>query len=154
MRRGPLEKTQDSRMISGRRLRRSEPLPLGPQSSDDEDLYYHEAQTSSVCWGISEWFWTEVFVVDTYFGSEENHKEYLTKCAYGEGFDPPLGGRGIMKKPRFDPREYFLQIVDYRMEQTATEYGTLVDIFNRRMEEYVSTCTGLVKSNFSLPFRS
>lgn len=129
------------RTISGKRLRKSEPLPLVSHSSDQEDLYYHEAQTSSICWGISEWFWTEIFVTDTYFESEENHESYSKNRAYGEGFDPLLGGRGIMKDPRFDPREYFLKILEYRMEQAATEYGTLVDIFNRRMEEYVSTCT-------------
>ncbi|OAL50526.1 hypothetical protein IQ07DRAFT_679915 [Pyrenochaeta sp. DS3sAY3a] len=138
MRHGPLESTQDLRIISGKRLRKSEPLPLGSHSRDQEDLYYHEAQTSSICWGISEWFWTEIFVVDTYFGSEESPNTYLRDCPYGKGSNPLLGGSGTLNDPRFDPREYFLRILEYRMEQVATEYGTLVDIFNRRMENYLN----------------
>ncbi|KAJ4367494.1 hypothetical protein N0V83_007077 [Neocucurbitaria cava] len=106
--------------------------------SHEEDLYYHQAQTSSLSWGTDEWFWTEVFLVDTYFGSEENHKTYFTNCNEGDGIDPPLGGRGSMVTPRFDPREYFLLKVDRRVEQVTTEYSALVETFDKRMEYYVS----------------
>lgn len=138
MRRGPLRDTKDPRKIVGKRVRKSEPLPLRFESRDQEDLHYHEAQTSSLSYGIDEWFWTELFLVDTYFGSEENRKEYFTNCAEGDGLDPPLGGRGSMVTPRFDPREYFLLKVDRRIEQVTTEYSALVETFNKRMEEYVS----------------
>jgi hypothetical protein len=67
-------------MIRGKSMRRSELLPLFSFSSDREDLYYHEAQTSSLAWGPDEDFWTELFLVDTYFGSERSHKVYLAGC--------------------------------------------------------------------------
>jgi hypothetical protein len=140
LRLGPIHSTKDPRKISGKRLRKSEPLPLRLESTDQEDLFYHGAQTSSLCWGPDESFWTEVFLVDTYFGSEENHLTYLTPPQGrqpGDGSDPPLGGRGSMRKPLFDPREYFLLKIDRRMDQVTTEYSALVETFNKRMNEYV-----------------
>lgn len=152
MRRGPLQGTKDPRTISGKCLRKSEALPLGSVSLDQEDLYYHQAQTSSLSWGADEWFWTELFLVDTYFGSEENHRTYFTDCNEGDGLDPPLGGRGSMVTPRFDPREYFLLKVDRRIEQVATEYSALVETFDKRMEAYVSILELHGHSNPPNPF--
>ena len=108
MRHVPVESTKDHRMIRGKRMRRSELLPLFSFSSDLEDLYYHKAQTSSLAWGPDKDFWTELFLVDTYFGSERSHKVYLAGCNEGDGLDPPSGGRFSMVTPIFDPREYFL----------------------------------------------
>jgi len=142
MRIGSSPDTMDPRIISGKRLRKSAPLPLHTHASDQEDLYYYEAQTSSLCWGPDESFWTELFLVDTYFGSEKNHTTYLTPTQGadpGDGIDPPLGGRDSMRKPLFDPRENFLLKIDRRIEQVATEYSALVETFNNRMEEYVRT---------------
>jgi hypothetical protein len=124
-------------MIGGKRLRKTEPLPLRYQSVDQEDLYFHEAQTSSLSWGADEWFWTELCLVDTYFGSEEKHKTYFTRCQEGSGLDPPSGGRFQMIDSPFDPREYFLLKLQFRTEQTVTEYSALVETFNKRMDEYV-----------------
>jgi hypothetical protein len=136
LRYGPARK--DTRYVSGKRLRKLESLPLQRESSDPDELYYYEAQTSSLCWGVDEWFWTEIFLVDTWFGSEENHKTYLTCRTPGDGFDPPLGGGRTLEKPCFDPREYFLLKLDRRMEQVATEYSALIETFNKRMDIYVS----------------
>lgn len=140
MRLGPIETTTDTRLISKKPLRQSAPLPLRSATTAEDDLYYHEAQTSSLCWGPDETFWSELFLVDTYFGSEKNLGTYLESPVdgiLGNGFDPPLGGRKSMKEPVFDPREYFLLKVDRRIEQVATEYRALVETFNKRMEEYV-----------------
>lgn len=140
MREGAFPSLRDTRQINKKYLRRSAQLPLQHHSSDQEDLYYHEAQTSSLCWGPDESFWTELFLVDTYFGSEKDHVNYLTPTQGadpGDGIDPTLGGRGSMRRPLFDPREYFLLKIDRRIEQVATEYSALVETFNKRMEEYV-----------------
>lgn len=137
MRHGPIK---DLRTVSGKQLRKIEPLPLRSESKDQEDLFYHEAQTSSLSWGPDESFWTELFLVDTYFGSEKNHQTYLTpssNCEPGDGFDPALGGQGSMRRPLSDPREYFLLKVDRRIDHVATEYSALVETFNKRMDEYV-----------------
>ncbi|KAF2833220.1 hypothetical protein CC86DRAFT_279597 [Ophiobolus disseminans] len=143
MRTGSADNIKDPRISLGKRLRKSEPLPLRSHSSDQEDLFYHEAQTSSLCWGPDESFWSELFLVDVYFGSEENYITYLLPgqgADPGDGLDPPLGGRGSMRKPLFeDPREYFLLKIDRRIEQVAAEYSALVETYNNRMEEYAAT---------------
>jgi hypothetical protein len=142
MRRGPVRPTKDTRRIYGKRLRKSSLLPLQSESRDQEDLHYHEAQISSLSWGPDETFWSEIFLVDTYFGSEKKLATYLdtpTGGKLGDGSDPPLGGQGSMEVPMFNPREYFLMKIDRRIEQVATEYRALVETFNKRMEEYVSS---------------
>jgi hypothetical protein len=142
MRRGPITTTKDFRRIYGKRLRKSTLLPLQSDSRDNEDLYYHEAQISSLSWGPDETFWSELFLVDTYFGSEKKLETYLVTPEggnYGDGSDPPLAGQGSMELPMFDPREYFLMKIDRRIEQVATEYRALIETFNNRMEEYVSS---------------
>ncbi|KAF1956056.1 hypothetical protein CC80DRAFT_413860 [Byssothecium circinans] len=134
MRRAPLHK--DERKVSDKRLRKSGLLPLQVESGDSEELYYHEAQTSSLSWGPDEWFWTELFLVDTYFGSEDNLLTYLAGSTHGNGFDPPLGGVGTMETPCFDPRDYWLMKLDRRVLQVTEEYTALIETFNNRMEEY------------------
>lgn len=129
---------KDERMYRGGRLRSSTELPLHASSKDKELLYFYEAQTSSLCLGPDEWFWTEYFLVDTYFGSEEGLHEYLEGCVLGEGFDPPLGGKGRMDEACYDPRQYWLMKVDRRILQVTREYTALIDTFDERMEDYVS----------------
>ncbi|KAH8731156.1 hypothetical protein GQ44DRAFT_605115, partial [Phaeosphaeriaceae sp. PMI808] len=126
--------------VSGHSLRKSEELPLHGFSGDNKHLCYHEGQTSSLSWGPDETYWSELFLVDTYFGSEEDHETYPIPpqggCT-GDGWDPPLGGRGTMKIPIFDPREYFLMKIDQRVEQVTMEYSALVETFDKRMEKYI-----------------
>lgn len=51
---------------------------------------------------------SEIFLVDTYFGSEENRKDYFSKHPEGDGMDPCLGGLGSFKQnSQANPREYF-----------------------------------------------
>jgi hypothetical protein len=133
----------DFRSIKDKPLRKTEKLPLQGVSDDGEELSFHEAQTSSLSWGPDEWFWTELFLVDTYFGSEPELTTYLDPPtpadSPGDGNDPPLGGGGSMKyTPYFDPREYFLRKLDRRFDQVAKEHSALIETFNQRMESYVS----------------
>ncbi|KAJ4301838.1 hypothetical protein N0V90_003934 [Kalmusia sp. IMI 367209] len=138
MRTGPLDQTtKDQRKISQRRLRKSSLLPLQKESNDNEELYYHEAQISSLCWGTDEWFWTELFLVETYFGSEEHLLNYLSSSEDAKRVDPPLAGGCEMKNPCFDPREYWLWQLRLRFEQITEEYTALIETFNKRMEAYI-----------------
>lgn len=88
--------------------------------------------------GTDEEYWTELFLVDTYFGSESHYVTYLAGSPGGDGFDPPLGGRGTMANPCYDPREYWLMKLDRRMLQVMEEYESLIETFKARMDEYVS----------------
>lgn len=143
MRRGPFASTKDTRRILGRRIRRSEPSPLRFESNEKEDLYYHEAQTSSLSWGPDEWFWTEIFLVDTYCVTDPEYATYLDPSLPGDGegsgVDPPLAGSGSLKyNPYFDPRDYYLCKLVLRIDQVEKEYTALAETFNSKMECYVS----------------
>jgi hypothetical protein len=46
-----------------------------------------------------------------------------------------------MVNPIFDPREYFLIKLDFRIQQVDTEYSALIETFNSRMNDYVSSHT-------------
>ncbi|ORY13750.1 hypothetical protein BCR34DRAFT_648073, partial [Clohesyomyces aquaticus] len=122
-------------------------LPLRADSRDGKLLYVYEAQISSLSLGPDEWFWTEFFLVDTYFGSEHKLHEYLSNCKPGEGFDPPLGGVGMMDNPYFDPREYFLVKLVRRLQQVVRESTSLVDTFDERMEDYLHKYPELLKDD-------
>ena len=131
-----------------RRLRTYEELPLVTYSQDKVPVYFYEAQTSSLSLGPDEDFWTEYFLVDTYFGSEEGLHDYLE--ADGKGFDPPLGGVGKMDKPCYDPRHYFLMKVDRRVLQVRKESKVLFDAFDERMRNYVGIFPSSGESTLTL----
>ena len=107
-------------------------------SEDKEDLFFYEAQISSLCIGPDEWFWTEYFLVETYFGSETNIPTYFEDQDPDNHVDPPLGNVGRMDVPRFDPREYFLLKLERRILQATKEYAALINTFDARMQDYVS----------------
>jgi len=129
----------DPREILGKPLRESDRLPLQEESQDKEDIYYHEAQISSLCWGPDDSFWTELFLLETYFGSEDHLETYLNPASNKDDdrLDPPLAGTNQMKNTCFDPREYWLWKLEVRLDQITEEYTALVETFNTRMEIYV-----------------
>lgn len=119
-------------------MRSSEELPLRSISKDRQHLFFYEAQISSLSVGPDEFFWTEYFLVDTYFGSEESIHRYFENSNLGECYDPPSGGYVTMDFPCYDPREYFLIKVERRTLQVVKEFSVLVDTFEERMDDYVS----------------
>ncbi|KAF2447929.1 hypothetical protein P171DRAFT_354948 [Karstenula rhodostoma CBS 690.94] len=133
---------KDHRTIAGKRLRKSEILPLQQQSKDPDEICYHEAQISSICWGPDDSFWTEIFLVDTFFGSELYYEKYLDPVLDpGTNLvlrlDPPTLKHNLTLSS--DPREYWLTQLDVRLTQVVHEYTALVGTFSKRMESYVRT---------------
>jgi hypothetical protein len=111
---------------------------LSDWSEDKEELFFYEAQISSLSLGPDEWFWTEYFLVETYFGSETNIPTYFENLDPDYHIDPPLGNVAIMDVPRFDPREYWLTKTERRVFQATKEYAALINTFDARMQDYVS----------------
>lgn len=132
---------RDARIIAQKRLRKSEILPLQQESEDPDEIYYHEAQLSSLCWGPDAWFWTQMFFADTFFGSELDYDKYLNP-AVDPGtnlelrLDPPTLKHNLGLSP--DPREYWLMQLEVRFGQIVLEYTALIGTFSKRMEIYVS----------------
>lgn len=132
-----LGKIEDQRYVGEQPLRKSVLLPLQTELQDPNEIYYHEAQISSLCWGPDETCWTEYFFVETYFGSEPDRETYLKPPTNIQTRDPPTIQ---FSYPRiyWDPREYWLKQIDVRLAQVCYEYSALIGTLTRRMEAYVS----------------
>jgi hypothetical protein len=127
---------EDHRTIAGKRLRKSELLPLQSESKDPDELCYHEAQISSLCWGPDE-----TFLVETFFGSEPHYDKYLDPMIdpitnLTLRLDPPTLASDLSLS--LDPREYWLRQLNVRISQVVQEYTALIGTFSKRMETYVS----------------
>jgi hypothetical protein len=132
-----LGKIEDPRYVGEHRLRKSVLLPLQSELQDLNDIYYHESQISSLCWGPDESCWTELFFVETYFGSEPDLETYLRPPPNMQTRDPPTR-QFSDPAPYWDPREYWLKQLDVRLAQVSYEYAALIGTLTRRMEAYVS----------------
>jgi len=132
IRRGPC--ITDTRKLNGKPLRASRILPLAVGDSA-KDLYYYQAQLSFLITGVDEWHYTSYCCVDTYFGSEPDHQAYLEPPA---PIEPASGGLRELERPLWNPREFFLCIWSFRIEQAVTESQALIDSFEERMNAYVS----------------
>ena len=102
------------------------------EREEDQD-FFHEAQVSFLLLGIDEWVWTAYCCVDTYFGSEPNHRTY-----HDDGVDAPTGGAKYLNFPIWNPREYFLMVLARRMMQATREWTNLVHVVQQRLDLYVS----------------
>lgn len=132
-----LGKIEDQRYVGEHPLRKSVLLPLQSELQDPNEIYYHEAQLSSLCWGTDESCWTEFFFVETYFGSEPDRETYLKPRTGVQTRDPPTK-QFSYPTPYWDPREYWLKQIDVRLVQVCYEYSALIGTLTRRMEAYVS----------------
>jgi hypothetical protein len=140
----------DHRKLRQEPLRKSRKLPLAQLPMDD-DYFYYEGQTSLLITGVDECLWTTLCLVDTWYGGEENLREYLENCPEGEGFDPPHGGCRQMTDPFFNSREYFLAVMSRRITQATEEMTILIETFDERMVVYVSIIplTGRLRKNLA-----
>lgn len=124
----------DKRTLNEKPLRASRILPLAIGDSAN-DLYYYEAQLSFLVTGVDEWRYTSYCCVDTYFRSEPRHAEYLEPPTR---IEPAAGGLLSLEYPKWNPREFFLIILSFRIEQAVSESQALIDSFEGRMNAYVS----------------
>jgi hypothetical protein len=99
----------------------------GPPSEENKHkAYIHEAQISIMVTGLDDWYWTAYCFVDVYF-KESGHRESVGHYS-NAGRDPLSGGKTSVTrdKPTWLPREYFLQLLTYRMEQAKQEWNNVV----------------------------
>jgi hypothetical protein len=128
----------DGRHIGGKQLRESMKLPLDKHGNPPTDLteeYYYEAVASASIIGIDEWVWTGYCCIDTYFGEEAWNYPDSPK---DEETDGPSGGSILQKRPVWNPRQYFLVVLQQRVIQATTEWNALIMTFAERLKIYVS----------------
>jgi hypothetical protein len=127
-------------------LRQSQDVSfLNWKSSGSSDFLY-EAQISCVVAGSDEWRWVAYCFVDTYFDTDEEAKEtvlsYHEDSLVTEGIraDPLTFGVISADDPIRKPREYFLMILQIRINQVKREWQQVVEKMYQSVHEYEQVC--------------
>jgi hypothetical protein len=97
--------------------------------------YMFEAQLSIVITGLDNWFWTAYCLADVYFKGL-NHVDDVNYY-YQEKLDPISGGRESLTTPQWDPREYFLIVLSYRIVQVREEWKNVISELLRQIKPHV-----------------
>jgi len=120
----------------GRPLRRSRVIEIfqGPQQDETptkvpKKYCLYEAQTSFALVGSDNKCWTAYGVVDTYYEPKhpeaiERHHRGSRKAGATRAPILPLGYDA--DRARFDARQYFLAVLDFRTGQVLREWDNLV----------------------------
>lgn len=104
----------------------------------------YEAQISLVICGPDEKHWDAYAFVDRYFDGENLLKE--DDFSYDEFQEDPIASDLEndtnlpvidANLPKWSAREYFLDIVEFRMAQVAKEWEYLVRMVERGIKDYV-----------------
>ncbi|KAK5056822.1 hypothetical protein LTR84_012354 [Exophiala bonariae] len=106
----------------------------------------HEAQVSCVVSGFHDRCWVAHCFVDTYHDGDDQSKEcvndYHEQSLLPQGMTPdaPTMGNLDCDQPIWDPREYFIHIVYFRLMKARSEWATIIravrDSFRRYSRSY------------------
>jgi hypothetical protein len=127
------ELVRDSRKkCDGMPLRQSWALPFlsKPTSASvaaEKTYCLYESQISVAITGIDHWVWTAYGFVDTYFGSKESVDGYDRMKGPTGRPDPLALGRITSNNRILTPREYFLKIFEFRMNEVRRQWHVIID---------------------------
>ena len=107
-----------------------------PKSQDFRKFGIFEAQISFVICGSNNRQWVAYAFVDTDFDDKDLGDE---EFSYEGCQDDPIASNGKLdaNRPIWSPREYFLMIVEIRMDQVRKEWEYLVRTVERSINGYV-----------------
>jgi hypothetical protein len=120
---------------------RSDLLSNGDYSPGLED-YIYEASVSVIVTGVDDWRWIAYGFVDTYF-KNDNSNETVEHYEDGQ-LDAFSAGKFSIQSPIWNPREYYLKVLEARMEQVTQEYSNSTFKLLELSEPYV-------RNSFNLP---
>jgi hypothetical protein len=111
--------------------------------------FLHEAQSSCVVTGYNNSIWTACSLTDTFYHSRHNSDDNEDMLPYyandtddtddsEESWDPLTIGQCDANNPIWDPREYFLRILNVRLEQAKEEWLNIAYNLQEKLESYVS----------------
>jgi hypothetical protein len=106
-----------------------------PRSQDQKQYGIHEAQISFVICGSDNRRWVGYGFVDTEFDRENLADHDLSYV--GKHEDPIAFGELDANLPIWDPREYFLMVLQIRMAQVLKEWECLIRTVERSINQYV-----------------
>jgi hypothetical protein len=136
----------DSRKFKGKPLRHFQSLSFlagysisSRTSTSDQSDYLYQGQISCVVSGIDKHKWIAYLLADTYLESgEQSFVEYLHDDYLEGGLrrDPLTDGVCDAEMPTWDPREYFLKVLEMQSSKVRQEWVNLVNSLQRMIMEY------------------
>lgn len=133
---------RDPRVFSdGKPLRGYIDISFLESKHSDVHTFLYEAQVSCVIAGSDIWTWIAYCFVDTYFdskGRRETVSSYYEPGSVGPGIsqDPFTRGQTPAEGTFNDPREYFLTVLRYRLEQILNEWMRVVQVLETSIHEH------------------
>ena len=128
----------------GTPLRSSQSLPslLGShESAVATQGTLHDAQVSCVVTGFNTAIWTAWVMSDTYFHDVEDSPNNKDMLEYyddpDEKGDPLTRGALLVDPPLWDPREYFLKVLQIRLKQVEEEWRYITYVVKTNVKTYV-----------------
>ncbi|KAH7333039.1 hypothetical protein BKA65DRAFT_564042 [Rhexocercosporidium sp. MPI-PUGE-AT-0058] len=102
----------------------------------DERYCLYEAMTSVGVTGNDHWTWAAYGFVDTYFDSRESVDGYhqMKGRRWGRA-DPLADGQINADEPLWDPREYFLKVVEIRTGLALMEWSQIINKMEREVQQ-------------------
>ncbi|KAH6720868.1 hypothetical protein BKA61DRAFT_668764 [Leptodontidium sp. MPI-SDFR-AT-0119] len=105
-------------------------------TSTDERYCLYEAMTSVGVTGNDHWTWAAYGFVDTYFDSRESVDGYHEMIGRRWGrADPLADGQINADEPLWDPREYFLKVVEIRTGLALMEWSQIINRMEREVQQ-------------------
>ncbi|KIX03974.1 uncharacterized protein Z518_07527 [Rhinocladiella mackenziei CBS 650.93] len=135
------EPRNDPRMYgNGNPLRGHTDISFLESKHSELPTFLYEAQISCVVAGSDEWTWIAYCFVDTYFDAEHDREtvsSYYKTGSVDQGItqDPLTRGLTLADGNFQNPREYFLTVMRYRLEQIQNEWTQVVDKLNTGIRE-------------------
>lgn len=112
---------------------------------EDEHAYIYESQMSFMVTGYNISIWTAYGLVDTFHHAVGDPRDrdsieyYRDDFNEGNGmnWDPLCAGTRDADCPVADPREYFLLLLNARVQQATEEWLKVVSIIRQNIENHV-----------------
>ncbi|KAG4429355.1 hypothetical protein IFR05_015162 [Cadophora sp. M221] len=130
------------RKSNGKPLRQFWELPFlsmptnNKPASTDERYYLYEAVTSVGVTGSDHWTWAVYGFVDTYWDSRESVDGYHEMKGRSRGrADPLANGQINADEPLWDPRKYFLKVVEIRTGLVLMEWSQIINKMEREVQQ-------------------
>jgi hypothetical protein len=133
-------RTDPRKYANGDPLRQVHNISFLDWKKSKTSTFLYEAQVSCVVAGPDEWRWIAYCFIDTYFQEPKERETVSSYCDSSQSQDvkqdPFTRGETLADGKLQNPREFFLMVLKYRLEQVANEWRKVVEELRKRNREY------------------
>jgi hypothetical protein len=131
-----------------------------PQSRHDPRICIHEGQISVLVNGFDERSWYGLAFVDTYYHGDDNPEgaadiarrvEASMKGTYRSLLDPIALSELNADIPFWNPREYFLRVLELRVKQVLSKWQDVVECILQTTEPYFYPASSIYPTDSMAP---